>query len=101
MSENALTGALPSEDVIFEGCVELSVGVWHVAHPIELNSAWPRDIEAAPPGVVVDGVGGASSRINSANKTMSEGTWAFCAEGSALDATVKLVASSGYPVLER
>src|SRR5580692_7394529 len=101
MSENALTGALPSEEVILEGCVELIVGVWQVAQPIALNNDLPREIEAAPPGVVIEGVGGARSRMNSANKTMSEGTSAFCAEGSAFDATVKLVASSGYPVLER
>src|ERR1700675_570810 len=101
MSVNALTFALPSEEVIFDGCVELSVRVWQVAQPIALNNDCPREIEAAPPGVVVEGVGGARSRINSANKTMSEGTSAFCAAGSAFDATVKLVASSGYPVLER
>src|SRR5580658_1236211 len=101
MSENAFTGVLPSEEVILEGCVELSVGVWQVAQPMDLKSAAPAAIEVAPPGVLVDGVGGASKRINSANKTMSEGTWAFCADGSELDATVKLVASSGYPVPER
>src|ERR1700722_8833896 len=101
MSENALTGALPSEEVTFDGCVELSVWVWQVAQPIELNNAFPREIEAAPPVVVVEGGGGARSRINSANKTMSEGTSAFCADASAFDATVKLVGSSGYPVLER
>src|SRR5271155_1837207 len=101
MSENALTAVLPSEGVILEGCVELSVCVWQVAQPMDLNSACPAAIEDAPPGVVVDGTGGASSRMNSANKTMSAGTCAFCAAASELDATVKLVPSSGYPVLDR
>src|ERR1700733_13407786 len=76
-------------------------GVWHVEQPIDLNSDEPFEIDCAPPGTFVEATGGASSRMNSANSTMSDGTCAFCAAWSGFDATLKLVASSGYPCPER
>jgi hypothetical protein len=82
--------------VKFEGWVKLIVGVWHVAQPMALNRFRPLAIEAALPGVVVDGTGGASNRMNIANATTSLGMEAFTANGSEL-VTVgeKLVVSSG------
>src|ERR1700733_2795034 len=74
MSENAPTCALASEEVMFELWVELIVGVWQVAHPMDENNALPVEIAEAPPGVVVEGIGGASRRMNSAKSTISEGT---------------------------
>ena len=50
MSENAPTCVLASEEVMFEFCVELIVGVWQVAHPIDENNALPVAIADAPPG---------------------------------------------------
>ena len=83
---------------MFEGCVDLIVSVWHVAQPIALNSALPLAIEVAPPGVVVDGIGGARSRMNCANASTSLSMEAFKANWSVL-VTVgeKLLVSSGYP----
>src|SRR5882757_5393893 len=78
------------------------VGVWQTAQPMELNRALPWVIEVAPPGVVVDGVGGARRRMNCANAMTSLGMEAFTANGSALvEVGVKLVTSSGYPTVFR
>jgi len=78
-SENAFTLALLSEVVTFEACVELNVGVWHTEQPTDLNRELPDETEAALlAALLVTGIGGASSRMNSANSTMSEGTCAFC-----------------------
>jgi hypothetical protein len=53
-------------------------------------------MEASPPGVVVDGMGGASSRMNMAKATTSLGIEAFWAnESELLTVGEKLVVSSG------
>src|SRR6266849_4002629 len=49
----------------------LSVGVWQVLQPTTLNRTRPVLMEVAPPGVVVDGVGCARSRMNIAKPTVS------------------------------
>jgi hypothetical protein len=64
-SENRFTGlfdsaAMRDVDVVNDG-------VWHSAHPADWKSAWPLVIDAAPPGVVADGTGGARSRMKTAN----------------------------------
>ena len=63
-------------------------GVWHSAQPICEKTRAPSAIDAAPPGAVVDGVGGASRRMNIAKPTVSLGTAVVCI-------AVMLVASSG------
>jgi len=50
-----------------------------------LNRRRPLAIEVAPPGVMVEGVGGASKRMNIANITVSLGMEAFgCKTGRCL-----------------
>jgi hypothetical protein len=83
MSENALTGAPPNEAVKFDACVLPTVGAWQVAHPMALNNERPLLMEVVPPGVLVDGVGAASKRMNIANITVSLGMEAFVAYWSA------------------
>src|SRR5262249_34098591 len=63
-------------------------GVWQSAQPMELNAALPLVMDVVPPGLVVEGVGGASKRINTANCATSLGTAEF---GDA----VKFMPSSG------
>jgi len=46
-------------------------GVWHKAQPTSLKTCRPRVIDAAPPGTVADGAGGARNRMNSENFSMS------------------------------
>jgi hypothetical protein len=46
-------------------------GVWQAAQPMELKSDFPLAMEVEPPGVVVEGVGGAVRRMNMANFTRS------------------------------
>ena len=89
------TGALPRDDVKFEAWVELIVAVWQVAQPMALNSRRPLAIEVVPPGVVVEGVGGASKRMNIANITVSLGMEAFVANWSEPALAAKLVVSFG------
>jgi hypothetical protein len=60
-----------------EGCVLLIAGVWQTAQPTEVNNDFPLAIEVGPPGVVVDGTGGASNRMNCANASTSLRTVAF------------------------
>src|SRR5689334_3766526 len=62
--------ALERLDVKLE-LVVVSDGVWQTVQPIEANSARPLLIDVEPPGVVVDGVGGASRRMNMAKATVS------------------------------
>jgi hypothetical protein len=50
----------------------VSVGVWQKAQPTLLNRSRPRVIDAEPPGVVVEGVGGARKRMKNANRSTSE-----------------------------
>ena len=65
---------VPLNDVVtLDAWVLPRVGVWHTAHPMELNSDLPCEIEVAPPGTVVDGIGGASRRMNIENATTSLG----------------------------
>src|SRR3569833_2608058 len=66
----ALTVAFPSEEVICEDWVFM-LGVWHTAQPIELNNDLPLLMEVAPPGVVVEAIGGARRRMNCANPSRS------------------------------
>src|SRR5580698_154988 len=66
----------------------LRLGVWHIAQPTIPNRRLPLAMDAAPPGLLVDGVGGASRRMNIANCTTSLGTAGNCVE-------IKLVVSSG------
>ena len=61
--------------VTTEGAVSRA-GVWHKAQPTMLNTRLPLAMESAPPGLVVDGVGGASRRM--ANCTTSLGTAVYC-----------------------
>ena len=42
-------------------------GVWQSAHPTEPKSALPLAIDGAPPGVSIDGTGGASMRMKNEN----------------------------------
>src|SRR5437899_9717515 len=44
-----------------------NVGVWQSAHPTLTNSERPLLIEVAPPGMFVEGVGGARNRWKKAN----------------------------------
>ena len=60
-----------------------------------LNSRRPLAIEVVPPGVVVEGVGGASKRMNIANITVSLGMEAFVANWSEPALAAKLVVSFG------
>src|SRR5712664_2594196 len=69
------------------------LGVWQNEQPTELNRDLPLEIEVAPPGVVVEGMGGASSRMNCANPSTSLST--------PEPAAAKLVMSSGYPTFSR
>src|SRR5580704_1710075 len=69
-----------------------SAGVWQFAHPIAWNTWLPLAMELAPPGFVVEGVGGARRRMNIANCTTSLGT----AESG--DAVI-LVPSSGVGLI--
>ena len=70
--------------------------VWQVAQPMELKSDFPLAIEDAPPGTVVDAMGGAVSRMNIANATTSLGIEAFSVNWSELEFwNEKLVVSSG------
>src|SRR5258707_14769271 len=69
-SEKRLALALLRSAVISDVPV-CSVGVWHNAHPMALNICLPLAIEAVPPGVSVEGVGGASNRMNIAKPMAS------------------------------
>src|SRR5205085_9280383 len=53
---------------IVDGPVE-SVGVWHSAHPAAVNASRPRPIDADPPGMFIDGFGGARKRMKDANRS--------------------------------
>ena len=53
-----------------------------MAQPMARNSQRPLLIEVAPPGVVVEGMGGASKRMNIANITVSLGIEALVANRS-------------------
>src|ERR1700686_3398786 len=64
-------GVMPEEEV-------WSVGVWHMAQPTKLKRFFPLAMDCAPPGLVVEGVGGARSRMNMANCTTSLGTAVYC-----------------------
>src|SRR5260370_11604685 len=97
-SENAFTVVLPSEGVICEGCVELIVGVWQVAQPMELKSDRPLEIDVEPPGVVVDGTGGGSMRIKSFKATPSLFFHPFLANLSELPLAQKFLQSPLRPV---
>src|SRR5215467_3996986 len=68
-SEYRFTGLLESAAIVDVPVV--NDGVWHSAQPMLLNSCLPFEIDVAPPGVVVEGVGGASKRMNNANFSMS------------------------------
>src|SRR5215471_535039 len=68
-SEYRFTGLLESAVIVDVPVV--NEGVWHSAQPILLNTCLPFAIDVAPPGVVVEGVGGARRRMNSANFSMS------------------------------
>src|SRR5882672_6845150 len=70
MSLNRFAVALLNPGVIDDALV-VSEPVWQAAQPIALNTARPVLMEAAPPGTVVDGVGGASMRMNNENFTTS------------------------------
>ena len=48
-------------------CRSCSVGVWQSAQPVLAKSCLPLLIDVEPPGVSVDGVGGARKRWKSAN----------------------------------
>ncbi len=48
-----------------------SVCEWHSAHPMLSNCLAPRAIDAAPPGVVAEGIGGPRKRMKSANFSTS------------------------------
>jgi hypothetical protein len=41
--------------------------VWQKGQPTVLNKAFPLEIDAAPPGSVVEGAGGASKHMQDAN----------------------------------
>ena len=47
------------------------VGVWQSAQPTSAKSCRPLAMEIEPPGVVVDGVGGARKRMKKANFSMA------------------------------
>src|SRR5581483_10332819 len=83
---------LPSPGVRDEAEVA-SEGVWHEEQPIELNSDLPALMEVEPPGVVVDGAGGADKRMNMENFTTSldvpNAVWLNC------------VWSSGVPLMRQ
>src|SRR6185436_6763262 len=64
-SENRLASLLLSAATVVVPV--RSVGVWQRAHPTELNSWRPREIDVELPGEVVDGVGGARKRMKNAN----------------------------------
>src|SRR5216117_2226843 len=70
MSLNRLAVTLFKPGVKLERVVA-SDGVWQTLQPMALNRARPLLIDVEPPGVVVDGVGGASSRMNMAKATVS------------------------------
>ena len=53
--------------------------MWHMAQPIALKFWLPLAMDCAPPGLVLEGVGGARRRMNIANCTTSLGTSAYCA----------------------
>jgi hypothetical protein len=46
-----------------------------LAHPMLLKTSNPREIDATPPGTVMDGVGGASRRMNMAKGSISLSTF--------------------------
>src|SRR5436189_1624479 len=73
MSLNRFAFALLRLGVNFEAVV-LRVGVWQVLQPMALNRFLPLVIDVEPPGVVVDGVGGARRRMNIAKATASLNT---------------------------
>ena len=75
--------------------MELNVGVWQLAQPTARNNRRPLAIDVAPPGLVVDGVGGANNRMNMANITVSLGMDAFVANWSEPALVAKFVMSSG------
>ncbi len=49
----------------------VSAGEWQTLQPMALKRLFPLLIDVAPPGVVVEGTGGASRRMNMANDTVS------------------------------
>jgi regulator of protease activity HflC (stomatin/prohibitin superfamily) len=49
-------------------------GVWHSAQPMLVNVFRPALTEVEPPGVVIDGVGGARKRMKIANASILDGT---------------------------
>src|SRR5437660_7020798 len=86
MSLKRFAVALPRLGVKRDGDV-VSDAVWQSAHPTELNRLRPFAIDVAPPGTVVDGVGGARKRMNIANCTVSLSV--------AMEVVLKFVWSSG------
>jgi hypothetical protein len=78
ISENAFTGALLKELVIFDFCVEPTVGLWQVAHPIALNKELPAAIvcegTCCPFNTTPPAGGGARVRMKSANAETSSRT---------------------------
>src|SRR5436305_1246135 len=86
MSLKRFAVALPRLGVNADAVV-VSDAVWQRAQPMELNRLRPFAIDVAPPGTVVDGVGGARRRMNIANCTVSLNV--------ATDVVLKFVWSSG------
>src|SRR5262245_11309529 len=97
-SENRFTGLLESAATVEAPVV--NAGVWHSAQPTSLNSDLPFVIEVAPPGVVVDGTGGARRRMKNANLTMSL-TASLGVVASMFDASFGVVANWQLAVSSR
>ena len=70
MSLNRLAVALLRLEVSADAEV-VSEGVWQTAQPMALNSDRPLLMDVEPPGVVVEGVGGARKRMKFAKATTS------------------------------
>src|SRR5258708_4018588 len=69
-SLNRAAGALPRLGVNCDPLV-VSDGEWQTLQPMALKRLLPLLIDVAPPGVVAEGTGGPSSRMNMANDTVS------------------------------
>src|SRR5262249_38600413 len=68
-SENRGTGCwLSAVTVVFDVVNE---GVWHSAQPVLVNSSLPFAIEAAPPGVSVEGTGASRKRMKNENLSIA------------------------------
>ena len=82
--------AFPKPGVMDDAAV-VSEAVWQEVQPMELKRARPLLMEVAPPGTVVDGVGGAVRRMKIANFTTSLDVPRLSA--------LKCVVSSGVPLM--